>query len=64
MFIFFNSQLGGNWSSNECRLVWINVCNPKINQNKWTNQENNNLIDLARRYSEKSWKKIAIETNV
>lgn len=48
----------------ECRLVWINVCHPRINQNKWTAQENQRLIELARVYREKNWSRIAIELNV
>lgn len=63
-FLFFKLKLAGAWSPAECRLVWVNVCHPRINQNKWTPTENNNLIELARKYKERNWEKIAQEMNV
>ncbi|CAF0719286.1 unnamed protein product [Brachionus calyciflorus] len=62
-FKISNVDLGGNWSSTECHLVWINVCDPKINQSKWTNAENSKLIDLAREFREKNWELIAKTLN-
>jgi len=55
--------LNGSWSANECYLVWINVCNPTINQNNWTQHEDKKLISLARKYREKNWNKVAEELN-
>jgi hypothetical protein len=54
-------DMNNNWSPNECRLVWFNVVNPKINQEKWTQQEFKNLVELARKYKEKNWDIIAKE---
>ncbi|RNA37100.1 snRNA-activating complex subunit 4 isoform X1 [Brachionus plicatilis] len=58
-----NVDLNENWSANECKLVWINVCDPRINQNKWTQEENSQLIDLAREFNEKNWEQISIKLN-
>jgi hypothetical protein len=62
-FKISNKNFDNQWSANECRLVWQNVCHPAINQSKWQQEENNKLIELARKYREKSWDKIASELN-
>ena len=62
--IFSIIKLNDQWSSMECRLVWINVCHPKINQSKWTAQENQRLIELARIHRERNWTQIAVELDV
>ncbi len=56
-------DIGGIFSSNECFLVWTNVCHPRINQLKWASNEDKFLIDLARKYKEKNWERIALELN-
>ena len=56
-------DLNGNWSSTECRLVWLNVCNPTINQGKWTQAEFKQLVELARKHNEHNWDEIALELN-
>ena len=54
-------DLESQWTAAECRLVWLNVCSPEINQEKWTNAELKQLVELARKYREQNWEKISIE---
>lgn len=41
--------LGGKWSGDVCKNAWKQVCNPKINQSKWTNKEERRLISIVER---------------
>ena len=54
----------GKWSAGECRLVWLNVSHPNINQHKWTPAESETLINLARKHGEKNWEQVNNELNV
>ena len=54
-------DLESRWTSEECHLVWQNVCSPQINQEKWTQVELKHLIELARKFKEKNWEKICKE---
>ena len=71
-FSFYNSfvnqrlisKLDEKWSANECRLVWINSVNPKINREKWNADEEEHLKKLARKYRERNWLSISFELNV
>ena len=54
-------DLKNNFSSRDCHLVWKNICCPTINQTRWTQVENENLIELARVYSEKNWEQVSID---
>ncbi|XP_065059331.1 uncharacterized protein LOC135686883 isoform X3 [Rhopilema esculentum] len=43
----------------ECRIRWLNIEHPCINQSKWTKEEDTKLVSLARKYSNRHWERIA-----
>ena len=64
LFMRLFLQLDEKWSANECRLVWNNSVNPKINREKWSADEEERLKKLARKYRERNWLSISLELNV
>ncbi|CAF0860145.1 unnamed protein product [Rotaria sordida] len=43
--------LDNKWSANVCENAWKQLCNPRINQSKWTIKEERRLISIVERES-------------
>ena len=48
----------------ECRVRWLNLEHPAINHSKWTKEEDNELLNLSKKYNQRHWEKIAQELGV
>ncbi|CAF4972097.1 unnamed protein product, partial [Rotaria sp. Silwood1] len=44
-----NYHLDNKWSANVCENAWKQLCNPRINQAKWTVKEERRLISIVER---------------
>ncbi|OHT14537.1 Myb-like DNA-binding domain containing protein [Tritrichomonas foetus] len=54
------SQFVGNGRTRSmCSQRWIRVLDPRISKNHWTEEEDQNLLQMVKLYGEKSWMKIA-----
>lgn len=47
----------------QCQRYWNLILKPHISRSKWTNDENNKLIEISKKYKEKNWQQIAVELN-
>lgn len=45
----------------QCRRFWNLLLKPYISRAKWTTEEENKLIELAKKYEERNWQQIAYE---
>eukprot|EP00794_Sanderia_malayensis_P006770 gene6770-7532_t len=53
-----------NRSEDECRVRWVVLDHPRINQSPWTNEEDAELVLIARKYNNRHWERIAEELGV
>lgn len=51
--------VGNNRTRSMCSQRWIRVLDPKISKNHWTEEEDQQLLQLIQLYGEKSWMKIS-----
>ncbi|CAF0979409.1 unnamed protein product [Rotaria magnacalcarata] len=56
-------HLSNKWSAGVCENAWKQVCNPRINQSKWSNKEDRRLLSIVERepLSADRWTSIAKE---
>lgn len=45
----------------QCQRYWNLMLKPHISRNKWTNDENNKLIEISKKFNERNWQQIAAE---
>lgn len=41
--------MDNKWSADVCKNAWKQLCNPRINQSKWTTKEERRLISIVER---------------
>lgn len=51
--------VGNNRTRSMCSQRWIRVLDPKISKSHWTEDEDQQLLQMVQLYGEKSWMKIA-----
>ncbi|OHS94337.1 Myb-like DNA-binding domain containing protein [Tritrichomonas foetus] len=52
-------EVGGKRGKSQCSQRWTRCLNPEISHDKWTVEEDQNLLLLVEKYGLKSWRKIA-----
>lgn len=50
-------------SSNECSKLWDFYLSPKFSKVDWSTEEDDKIIELAKKYDEQEWDKVASELN-
>lgn len=55
--------MDNKWSEKVCENAWKQLCNPRINQSKWTSKEERRLVAIVERepLSADRWHSIAEE---
>lgn len=48
----------------DCKLQWLLVDHPEINNDEWTKEEDKLLLSLVSKYQEHDWETIAQELDV
>ena len=57
-------QLDGKFSPLNCQLMWQNAIHPSINQASWTMEEDELLLNTAKKYDFHNWLNVAIDMKV
>jgi hypothetical protein len=55
--------VGGGRTRSQCSQRWCRVIDPKISKEHWTTEEEKKLLQLVKKYGDKSWIKVAQEMN-
>ncbi|KAL3284939.1 hypothetical protein HHI36_019071 [Cryptolaemus montrouzieri] len=58
-----SEYLNGKHTALECRAFWHIYLHPEINKSNWIEEENTKIKELAKKYNQQDWDRIALELN-